>query len=167
MMTFEETQALGRVIDHYIHAECDHAQGSGDTSSGHIAHSLMTLDKLRQRLMRDIINSAPPVEEVASRPNGEHPLGQAGPIGIVRDHPSHGEGEASQRPSVIDRGSKEIELRWAKEAIGLVAVELNEAYAKFDTSRDNGLIPTGALCQASRRLEEAMQRLGLTDEIPF
>ena len=86
MMTFEETQALGRVIDHYIHAECDHAQGSGDTSSGHIAHSLMTLDKLRQRLMRDIINSAPPVEEVASRPNGEHPLGQAGPIGIVRDH---------------------------------------------------------------------------------
>ncbi len=165
MMTFEETQALGRVIDHYIHAECDHAQGSGDTSSGHSAHSLMTLDKLRQRLTRDIINSAPPVEEVASRPNGEHPLGQAGPIGIVRDHPSHG--EELQGKSVVDRGSREIEQRWAKETIGLVAVELNEAYAQFDTSRDNGLIPTGALCNASRRLEEAMQRLGLTDAIPF
>ena len=49
----------------------------------------------------------------------------------------------------------------------MVAVELNDAYAKFDTSRDNGLIPTGALYQASRRLEEAMQRLGLTDDIPF
>ena len=96
----------------------------------------------------------------------EH-LGQAGPIGIVRDHPSHGEGETSQGPSVIDRGSRQIETRWAKEAIGLVAVELNEAYAQFDTSRDNCRIPTGALCNASRRLEEAMRSLGLTDEIPF
>ena len=67
----------------------------------------------------------------------------------------------------MDRGSREIKWRWAKETIGLVAVELNEAYAQFDTSRDNGLIPTGALCNASRRLEEAMQRLDLTDEIPF
>jgi hypothetical protein len=67
----------------------------------------------------------------------------------------------------VDRGSREIEQRWAKETVGLVAVELNEAYAQFDTSRDNGLIPTDALCQASRRLEEAMRRLGLTDEIPF
>ncbi len=66
MMTHEETQALGRVIDHYIHAECDHAQGSGDTSGEHIAHSLMTLDKLRQRLTGEMIGSAPPAEEVAS-----------------------------------------------------------------------------------------------------
>ena len=68
----------------------------------------------------------------------EHPYGQAGPIGIVRDHPSHG--KELQGKSVVDRGSREIEQRWAKETIGLVAVELNEAYAQFDTSRDNGLI---------------------------
>ena len=69
MMTHEETQALGRVIDHYIHAECEHAGGSGDTSGGHIAHSLMTLDKLRQRLTDELIDAAPPVEEVASIPD--------------------------------------------------------------------------------------------------
>ena len=94
---------------------------------------------------------APPIEEVASRP-GDWAKDLA---------------ENSRGPSVVDRGGKEIEQRWAKETIGLVAVELNEAYAQFDTTRDNNSIPSGALCQASRRLEEVMQRLGLTDELPF
>jgi hypothetical protein len=67
----------------------------------------------------------------------------------------------------VDRGSREIEIRWAKEAIGLTAVELNEAYAQFDTTRDNCSIPSGALLHASTRLEDVMKRLGLTDEIPF
>ena len=87
------------------------------------------------------------------------------PGGIICDHPSHG--EEFQGKSVVDRGSNEIETRWAKETIGLAAVELNEAYANLDTTRDNVSIPSGTLYQASRRLEEAMQRLGLTNEIPF
>ena len=157
-MNSEQVNALNRVIAHYGPDDMKHFREAGEPS-GHIARELMVLS--------DYMNHRQP----APPPNGDdapdHPLGQAGPIGIVRDHPSHDEDKTSQGPSVIDRGSKEIETRWAKETIGLVAVELNEAYAQFDTSRDNGLIPTGALCNASRRLEEAMQRLGLTDEIPF
>ena len=76
--------------------------------------------------------------------------------------------KTSQGPSVVDRGSKEIELRWAKETIGMVAVELNEAYAQFDISRNGCEIPLGKLHCAAKRLEEAMQRLGHTGgEIPF
>ena len=130
------------------------------------------LRKVCQNLssMIELLDPGAPIAEV-SRPNGEpapeHPFGQAGPIGIVRDHPSHGEAEKSQGPSVVDRGSREIELRWAKETIGLVAVELNEAYAEFDITRKDSSIPSGTLLQASGRLEEAMRCLGLTDEIPF
>ena len=95
-------------------------------------------------------------------------LGQTSPIGIVRDHPSHGEGEDSRGPSVVDRGRIQLEKRWAKETIGLAAVELNEAYAQFEITRDGCSIPSGELHRAARRLKEAMQRLGLTgDEIPF
>ena len=100
-------------------------------------------------------------------------LGQAGPIGIVRDHPSHGEDKTSQGKSVIDRGSREIEWRWAKEAIGLTTVELNEAYAQFEITRDGCNIPSPHLHRASARLLEVMKRLGLAeyrkldDEIPF
>ena len=103
----------------------------------------------------------------------EHPYGQAGPIGIVRDHPSHDEGETSKGPSVVDRGSREIEHRWAKEAIGLTAVDLNEAYAQFEIRRDGCCIPAPHLRQASARLLEVMKRLGIADyreidtEIPF
>ena len=107
-----------------------------------------------------------PIGEFLDKFMAEHErLGQAGPIGIVRDHPSHD--EDSRGPSVVDRGSEEIEKRWAKEAIGLTAVELNEAYAQFEITRDGCDIPSGHLNRAYRRLEEAMQRLGLTDEIPF
>ena len=110
----------------------------------------------------------PPAEEVASRPIGE-PMAR-GPIGIVRDHPNHGEGNASQKPLDVDRDSKAAKWRWAKETIGLVAVELNEAYAQFVCEHDGYETPTGALCQVSRRLEEAMQRLDINtelDPIPF
>ena len=142
-MNHEEMQALGRVLEHYLRNEAEHAQAAGDPP-GHIADSLMTLDHYRQTRIH---------------PHEEQPAGS--PIGIVRDHPSHG--EDSRGSSVVDRGSRDIEARWAKETIGLVAVELNKAYAQFDTTRDNCSIPSGTLCQASRRLEEAMQRLGLAE----
>ena len=105
--------------------------------------------------------TAPPIEEVASIPDEND-------YGFNRDHPSHGEGGNSQSPSVVDLGSDEIELRWAKETIGLVAVELSEAYAQFNTtSFTTGSTPSDTLCRASCRLEDAMKRLGLTDEIQF
>ena len=78
-----------------------------------------------------------------------------------------GEPTEPRGPSVVDRGRKEIEARWAKEAIGLTVVELNEAYAQFDITSDRREIPSGKLWSAAKRLEEAMQRLGLTDDIPF
>ena len=157
-MNSEQVNALNRVLAHYGHDDVKHYREAGEPS-GHIAQSLLVLNHYMQHRQ-----PAPP-------PNGdyapEYPLGQAGPIGIVRDHPSHGEGENSQGPSVVDRRSKEIERRWAKEAIGLTAVELNEAYAQFDVTRDGCEIPSGHLNRASERLKEVMQRLGLTDELSF
>ncbi len=157
-MNSEQVNALNRVLAHYGHDDVKHYREAGEPS-GHIAQSLLVLNHYIQHCQ-----AAPP-------PNGdyapERPLGQAGPIGIVRDHPSHGEGEDSQGPSVVDRGSREIERRWAKEAIGLTAVELNEAYAQFNVTRDGCEIPSGHLNRASERLAEVMQRLGITgDEIP-
>ena len=98
---------------------------------------------------------------------------QAGPIGIVRDCPSHDEDTTSQGQSVIDSGSRMIVWRWAKEAVGLVAVELNEAYAQFEITRGGCDIPSPHLHRASARLVEVMKRLGLAEyreqdsEIPF
>ncbi len=146
-MNHEEMQALGRVLEHYLRNEAEHAQAAGDPP-GHIADSLMTLDHYRQTRIH--------LHE-------EQPAGS--PIGIVRDHPSHG--EDSRGSSVVDRGSRDIEVRWAKEAIGLTAVELNEAYAQFDATRYGLSIPYGQLKSAIRRLEEVMQRLDLFDDIPF
>ena len=147
-MNSEEVKALMSTLNNYA------------SGAQHLpAHIAAMLKELRDQLH---VDSSAAINE-ANRARHD----QAGPIGIVRDHPRHGEDKTSQGESVVDRGSREIEQRWAKETIGLVAVELNEAYAQFDTSRDNGSIPTGALCNASRRLEEALQRLGLTDEIPF
>lgn len=100
-------------------------------------------------------------------PNHER-YGQASPIGIVRDHPSHDEDLRSK--SVVDRGSREIKVRWAKETIGLVTVQLNEAYAQFEIRSDGFTIP-GGLSRAAERLGEVLQCLGiasnLDDEIPF
>ena len=67
----------------------------------------------------------------------------------------------------MDRGSNEIRARWAKETIGLTAIELNEAYAELDITRDGLEIPSGKLWSAAKRLEEAMQCLGITEDIPF
>ena len=152
-MNHEEMQALGRVLEHYLRNEAEHAQAAGDPP-GHIADSLMTLDHYRQTRIH---------------PHEEQPAGS--PIGIVRDHPSHG--EDSRGSSVVDRGSRDIEVRWAKETIGLVSVELNEAYAQFEIDRDGCNIPSPHLHRASARLVEVMKRLGLAEyreldsEIPF
>ena len=125
-----------------------------------VQDDLATVNRMLSRL-----TTAPPVEEVATRPNGNPTAGS--PIGIVRDHPSHDEGGILQAPSVVAQTSREMGRRWAKEAIGLAAVELNEAYAQFVTTRDGCVVPDRELHDAARRLNEAMQRLGLTDEIPF
>ena len=104
---------------------------------------LATVNRMLSRLA-----AAPPIEEVVEEPS-----------------------EDSQEPSVSDCGSRVIEWRWAKETIGLVAVELNEAYAELDIeSHGQFVIPSGKLYQIKRRLDEAMERLGLTnemDELPF
>ena len=107
-----------------------------------VQDDLATVNRMLSRLV-----PAAPAEEVASRPNGNS--------------------KDSQGQSFVDCGSDEIMVRWAKEAIGLTAVELNEAYAQFDTTRYGLSIPYGQLKSAIRRLEEVMQRLDLFDEIPF
>ncbi len=110
-----------------------------------VQDDLATVNRMLSRLV-----PAAPAEEVASRPNGNS--------------------KDSQGQSFVDRGSDEIMVRWAKEAIGLTAVELNEAYEEFEIGSDGGDIPSGKLCAAFYRLQEAMQRLGInteTDPIPF
>ncbi len=123
-------------------------------------------DEVHRMLSR--LCTAPPIEEVASRPNGADDPTAGSPIGIVRDHPSHDEDLRSE--SVVDRGSREIKVRWAKETIGLVAVQLNEVYAQFEIRCDGYTIP-GGLSRAAERLGEVLQCLGigsnLDDEIPF
>ena len=143
-MNREEMNALDRVIDHYGPDELKHYEDAGKPQ-GHIGESLMALVDYRR-------NCPPPtVKEVASRPDAKP--------------------EDSQEPPVADCDSRVIEWRWAKETIGLAAVELNEAYAQLDIeSHGQFEIPSGTLYQVQRRLEEAMQRLGLTnetDELPF
>ena len=152
-MNREQMQALGRVLEHFG----EDGKPSDHISEALLAPALLTLDNYRQarsleryvesrgRVTRDDETAewTPTAEELAGEPT--EPRG----------------------PSVVDRGSKEIEARWAKEAIGLTAIELNEAYAQFEITRDEYELPSGKLFQASRRLEEAMQRLGLTDDIPF
>ena len=84
----------------------------------------------------------------------------------VRNKPGN---DDSHGPSVTERDSKEMEVRWAKETIGLVAVDLNNAYAEIVIDRDGHTIPSGKLNSAARQLEEAMDRLGLTHvpDLPF
>ena len=155
-MNHEQLQALGCVIEHFGHDEVKHYE-EGGKPPGHIAEALLALDQYRQAL------SLKMDDESKGRVTRDDKTAEWTPTPEVLA----GEPNEPRGPSVVDRGSREITLRWAKETIGLVAAELNEAYAEFDFTRDHGSIPTGTLCQASRRLEEAMQRLGLTDEIPF
>ena len=89
-------------------------------------------------------------------------LDPGAPVDEVSEEPP----EELQGKSVVDRGSREIEVRWAKETIGLVANELNRAYTEIEITRDGHTIP-GGLGNTFNRLEEAMKCLGLTDEIPF
>ena len=152
-LTDKELHHLDTVI-RYLHSDELKDYENEGRPPDHIFTSVLGLQEI---LRRETPAPQPSklAEEVASRP-GDWAKDMAPPAK-----------EVARGPSVVDRGSREIELRWAKETIGLVAVELNEAYAQFDITRDNGSIPSGALNQASRRLEEAMQHLGLTDEIPF
>ena len=162
-ITSTELEAI-RSVERWIGGEM---QKDFNAPSEPIQDEVATLSRLLYRLAPAATGKAPPTEARPSLPNGEHapehPLGQAGPIGIARDHPSHDEGKTSQGPSVIDRGSREIETRWAKEAIGLTAVELNEAYAQFEIGRDGCDIPSPYLHRATARLVEVMRRLGLAE----
>ena len=143
-MNSEEVKALMSTLNNYA------------SGAQHLpAHIAEMLKELRDQLH---VDSSAAINE-ANRARHD----QAGPIGIARDHPSHDEGETSQGPSVIDRGSREIETRWAKEAIGLTAVELNEAYAQFEIGRDGCDIPSPYLHRATARLVEVMRRLGLAE----
>ena len=131
-MNREQMQALGRVLEHFGHDDVKHYEEAGKPP-GHIAESLLALDQYRQARSLEMDDErkgrapAPPAEEGAEQPT--EPRG----------------------PSVVDRGSKEIEARWAKEAIGLTAVELNEAYAQFEITRDEYELPSGKLFRASMR----------------
>ncbi len=158
-MNTEQVNALNRVLAHFGHDEVKHYREGGEPP-GHIAQSLSVLEHYFQHRQ-----AAPPQN---GDPAPEYPHGQASPIGIVRDHPSHDEDLRSK--SVVDRGSREIKVRWAKETIGLVAVQLNEVYAQFEIRRDGHTIP-GGLSRAAERLGEVLQCLGiasnLDDEIPF
>ncbi len=162
-ITDAELEAI-RSVERYVNATMPHEERSHSQT---VNEDMLALNRMLSRLA-----PYPPVEEVASRPNGdyasEHPYGQASPIGIVRDHPSHDEDLRSK--SVVDRGSREIKVRWAKETIGLVTVQLNEAYAQFEIRRDGYTIP-GGLSRAAERLGEVLRCLGiagdLDDEIPF
>ncbi len=156
-ITDAELQAI-RSVDCHIHTI---AHEDAWRPSQPVQEDIEKVSRLVGRLC-----TAPPIEEVASRPNGEGTGGS--PIGIVRDHPSHDEDLRSK--SVVDRGSREIKVRWAKETIGLVTVQLNEAYEQFEIRRDGYTIP-GGLSRAAERLGEVLQCLGiasnLDDEIPF
>ncbi len=149
MMNETQTEAFKKIVNYLNDSERSHFVSEGEPDD-HIYRASMVLEDFVDG------NANPP-------PPPEHPYGQAGPIRIVRDHPSHDEGENSQGPSVVDRGSREIEWRWAKEAIGLTAVDLNEAYAQFEIDRDGCTIPSPHLRQASARLLEVMKRLGIAD----
>ena len=76
-MNTEQVNALNRVLAHYGHDDVKHYRESGEPS-GHIAQSLLVPNHYTQHY------------QPAPNPNGDsapdHPLGQAGPIGIVRDH---------------------------------------------------------------------------------
>ncbi len=151
-MNREQMHALGRVLEHF-----GEAGKPSDHSEALLAPDLHALDNYRQaRSLERYVESTGRVtrdDETAEwTPTAEE----------TTEEPTEPRG-----PSVVDRGSKEIEARWAKETIGLTAIELNEAYAQFDVTRAEYEIPSGKLFQATRRLEEAMQRLGLTDDIPF
>ena len=153
-MNHEQMQALGRVLEHFGHDDVKHYEEAG-RPPGHIAEALLALDRYRQARSLEGYYAAKVYrgdEAAESTPTAEE----------LVEEPTKPQG-----PTVLDRGSKEIEARWAKEAIGLAAVELNEVYAQIDITRDGYEIPSGKLYCAAKRLEEAMQRLGLTDDIPF
>ncbi len=170
-MNTEEVHALRQVIDMYANNEHHNWLETG-RPVGHIAEAFSTLEKYRQARSPELDNESLARAKAASRP-GDWTKDAAESLGgIVRDHPSRDEGEDSQGPSVVDHSSREIEVRWAKETIGLVANELSRAYTEIEITRDGHTIP-GKLNSIAERLSEALQRLGVVNygnldrEIPF
>ena len=153
-MNREQMQALRRVLQ-YGHDDVKHYEEAGKPA-GHIAEDLLALDRYRQARSLEMDDEA---KGRVNRDDGTYwePTAEE-----LEGKPTKPRGH-----SVVDRGSREIGRRWAKETIGMVAVELNEAYSEFVLTRDEYELPSGKLIQASKRLEEAMQRLGLTDDPPF
>ncbi len=81
-MNSEQVNALNRVLAHFGNDEVKYYREAGEPS-GHIAQSLLVLEHYIQH------RQAGPPQNGDSAP--DHPLGQASPIGIVRDHPNHDE----------------------------------------------------------------------------
>ena len=143
-ITETELEAI-RSVEQWISSKM---QKDFNAPSGALHADTAILSQLLNRLA-----PAPPVEEVASRPGDWAKDVAAG---------------LAPGPIVVDRGAPDIKWRWAKEAVGLTALELNEAYAEFSVTEDGWSTPNGKLHSAAERLQEVMQRLGITgDEIPF
>ena len=147
MMDSMQIEALKTAVRYLADSEYSHFVSEGEPAD-HIYRTVMTLNHFLDGDKNQADNGVP-----TQRPFR--------PTGIAQDNPSHG--EERQGPSVIDRGKKEIETRWAKEAIGLIAVELNEAYAQFEIGRNGCDIPSPYLHRATARLVEVMRRLALAE----
>ena len=161
-ITDTEVQAI-RSAERYLstiaHEDAFHPSRS-------VLADLETVNRMLSRLA-----TAPPIEEVES--NGQIECDERSPRpGDWAKDLAPPVKEVARGPSVVDRGRTEIEVRWAKETIGLVANELSRAYTEIEITRDGHTIP-GGLGSIANRLNEAMQRLGLVNhgdldsEIPF
>ena len=107
--------------------------------SHEVQADLATVNRMLSRLA-----TAPPIEEVASIPDEND-------YGLGRDHSDGG------------KDGPDINWRWAKETVGLAALELNEAYKQFVVSDEGWETPNGLLHRAAKRLNEAMERVGNAD----
>lgn len=61
--------------------------------------------------------------------------------------------------SVSDRGSREVQYRFAKESIGIACVELNRAYDEFVIDGEGYEVPSGRIQRAHEHLSAAMAHL--------
>ena len=105
-----------------------------------------------------IFESVLGLQEVLLRSSPTLPIPDENDYGFNRD----GQNDGKDGP--------DINWRWAKETVGLVALELNEAYKQFEVSDEGWNTPSGSLQCAAKLLNEAMKRLGIVDpdgEIPF
>ena len=161
-LTEKQTNALTRVLRQYGYDEHKNFVEQGQPTDhvfrdlALLAPSLPPIDKFwtgeyrrfAEQLER---NSVPAPEEAAPTPDEND-------YGSNRDHPNGG------------KGGPDINWRWAKETVGLAALELNKAYEQFVVSDEGWETPNGSLQCAAKLLNEAMQRLGIADpdrDFPF